>query len=44
MLCFPGGGKCDGRPMAHADFRGTPTYLAVFMMMISIKKCELKHA
>jgi len=26
------------RRMAHADFRGTPTYFAVFKMMISSKK------
>jgi len=32
--CFavPGGSKRNGRPMAHADFRGTPTYFAVFKM------------
>jgi len=30
--CFavPRGSKWNGRPMAHADFRGTPTYFAAF--------------
>jgi len=38
-MCFtvPGGGKWDGRSMAHADFRGIPTYFAVFKMMHSSK-------
>jgi len=35
--CFLGGGKWDGRPMAHGDIRGTPTYFSVFKMMISSK-------
>jgi len=37
--CFavPGGSKWDGRPMAHADFKGTPTYFAVSKLMISDK-------
>jgi len=39
--CFavPGGSwsKWDEQPMAHADFRGKPTYFTVFKMMISSK-------
>jgi len=33
VLCC-GRSKWDGWPMANADFRGTPTYFAVFKMMI----------
>jgi len=29
------GSKRDGRPMAHADFRGTPTYFAVYKIILS---------
>jgi len=38
--CFvvPRGGKWDGRLMAHVDFRGAPTYFAVFMMMMISSK------
>jgi len=37
--CFAvsGGGKWDGWPMAHADFRGTSTYFAVIKMINSSK-------
>jgi len=42
FFAVPGGSKWNERPMAHADFRGTPTYFAVFKMMISKQKCESK--
>jgi len=31
-FAFTGRSKWDGRSMAHADFRGTPTYFTVFKM------------
>jgi len=43
-FAVPGEGKWVGRPMAHADFRGTPIYFTVFKMMISSKNMNQNYA